>query len=119
MRTLLILLAFLAVADGAAAKDCVGVQSPLCTLDHSAVATIACPAGAVSARITDGATFTANVSVSGTGPVSFAPFVSETPLQRTVTATCTDSFGVAGSPTRYVGLFRPTGPLGAPTVSGQ
>lgn len=117
MRTLLILLAFLALADSAAA-DCTGVQSPLCAVDLTAGAFIQCPAGAVSARITDGATFTANVS-NPTGKVAFSNFIAGPPVVRTITATCTDSFGVAGSPTRANATFPSPAPLGAPTLSGN
>lgn len=117
MRTLLILLAFLAVVDGAAA-DCTGVQTPLCAVDLTQGAFITCPAGAASARITDGATFTANVT-NPIGKVAFSNFLGAPPLTRTITATCTDAFGVAGSPTRAQATFPGPAPLGAPTLSGN
>ncbi len=116
MKTL-IALALLAFATPALA-DCQGVQSPLCAVDLTAGAFITCPAGAVSARITDGATFVANVS-NPVGKVAFSNFLSAPPLQRDITATCTDAFGVAGSPTRARATFPGPAPLGAPILSGN
>ena len=121
MRTILIILAFLALAESALADPCTGVQTPLCTIDHNAGAFIQVPVGAASCRITDGATFTANVAGSPTGKVTFAVPTATVPSEvtRTISATCTDAFGVVGGLTRYVGTFPRPAPLAAPIVSGN
>lgn len=121
MRRLLTALALLALADAAWAGTCTGVQSPLCTLDHRQGAFIVVPQGAASCRITDGATFIANITGSPTGQRSFAVPTATVPSEvtRTITATCTDTFGVVGGVTRYVGTFPSPAPLGPPVVSDQ
>ena len=120
------LLAFLFVGFAAnqtyAATSCTGVQTPvLCTLDHTLGAFITVPVGAASCKITDGATFIANINGSPTGKVSFAVPTATVPAEvtRTITATCTDAFAVVGAPTRYVGTFPVPAPLGAPAVSSN
>ncbi len=116
----LLAVARLAFSAPAFADPCSGVQQPLCTIDHNLGAFIVVPQGAASCRITDGATFTANISGSPTGKVAFAFPTATVPAEvtRTITATCTDAFGVVGGTTRYVGTFPRPAPLAAPVVSG-
>lgn len=121
MKTLLIFLGLLALADAATAATCTGVQAPLCALDHRLGAFIIVPVGAASCRITDGATFTANITGSPTGTRTFAVPTATVPAEvtRTISATCTDAFGVVGGLTRYQGTFPGPAPLAAPVVSDQ
>lgn len=118
MRTLLILLAFLAVAHSAAADPCQG-NNPTCTVDHSTGAFVAFPTGAVNCTVTDGGAF--STTVSGTGKVAFTVPTATAPgnLVRQVTAFCTDAFGQKGASTVYTGTFpKPAAPA-APVVSGN
>jgi hypothetical protein len=53
--------------------------------------------------------------------VTFAVPTATVPSEvtRTISATCTDAFGVVGGLTRYVGTFPRPAPLAAPIVSGN
>jgi hypothetical protein len=117
----LLALALLAFAAPALADPCQGVQTPLCTIDHTLGAFVTFPAGATSCVVTDGAGWSTTVSGVGGQKVAFVVPTATGPsdVNRTVNATCKDAFGQTGAATRYAGTFpKPAAPA-APLVSGN